>query len=206
MSDLSESFFASSRGNLANYVLPFQMPKPPKKVLKGENAGDTPYVIFASPLMCYLPVQSSNGQETTQPIRSGWHLTCDHTSQSEICQTFHVIFARPFMSYLPVSQVGANTTPANQNWLAFNLCCLANMTWSWQIWHEIYSCWNFFLRYWQILYILYEMFGSCLWFTKICKEVNPTSSPNNQEATQWGQGFQKSICEQGSKWKVAISP
>ena len=58
MSDLSESFFASSRGNLANYVLPFQMPKPPKKVLKGENAGDTPYVIFASPLMCYLPVHS----------------------------------------------------------------------------------------------------------------------------------------------------
>ena len=155
MSYLSDSFYASSRGNLANYVLPFQMPKPPKKVLKGENTGDTPLLIFASPLMCYLPVQSSNGQETTQPIRYGWHLTCNHTSQSEICQTFHVIFARPFMSYLPVSQVGANTTPANQNWLAFNLCCLANMTKGWQIWLRIYTCWNFFLRYWQILYILY---------------------------------------------------
>ena len=114
---------------MAKYVSPFQMSHSPKKVLKGENTGDTPLLIFASPLMCYLPVQSSNGQETTQPIRYGWHLTCDHTSQSEICQTFHVIFAS--------QQVGvgnkSNTTPANQNWLAFNLCCLANMTWSWQI-------------------------------------------------------------------------
>ena len=49
-SDVSKSFFAGSRGNLANYVLPFQVPKPPKKVLKGENKGGTPLVIFASPL------------------------------------------------------------------------------------------------------------------------------------------------------------
>ena len=34
MSYLSESFFASSRGNLATYVLPFQRPKAPEKVFK----------------------------------------------------------------------------------------------------------------------------------------------------------------------------
>ena len=45
-----ESFLAGCRGNLANYVLPFQRPKEPEKVLKGENTGDTPLVIFASPL------------------------------------------------------------------------------------------------------------------------------------------------------------
>ena len=98
---MSESFFASSRGNLANYVLPFQMPKPPKKVLKGENAGDTPYVIFASPLMCYLPVPISNGQGNTpanqnrlafnlcsyQPIRNLPDLSCD------ICQSAKWVWA-----------------------------------------------------------------------------------------------------------------
>ena len=30
------------------------MPKPPKKVLKGEYAGDTPLVIFASPLQVQM--------------------------------------------------------------------------------------------------------------------------------------------------------
>ena len=57
-SDVSEFFFVGSRGNLANYVLPFQVPEPPKKVLKGENKGGTPssnicpptLVIFARPL------------------------------------------------------------------------------------------------------------------------------------------------------------
>ena len=49
-SDLSEFLFVGSRGNLANYVLPFQVPQPPKKVLKGENKGGTTLVIFAHPL------------------------------------------------------------------------------------------------------------------------------------------------------------
>ena len=49
MSDVSKSFFVGSRGNLANYVLPFEVTKPLKKVLKGENKGGTPLVIFASP-------------------------------------------------------------------------------------------------------------------------------------------------------------
>ena len=49
-SDMSKSFFVGCRGNLANYVLPFQVPKPPKKVSKGENKGGTPLIIFASPL------------------------------------------------------------------------------------------------------------------------------------------------------------
>ena len=40
-SDVSEFFFVGSRGNLANYVLLFQVPEPPKKVLKGENKGGT---------------------------------------------------------------------------------------------------------------------------------------------------------------------
>ena len=48
MSDLSEFFVVGSRGNLANYLLPFQVQQPPKKVLKGENKGGTPLVIFAS--------------------------------------------------------------------------------------------------------------------------------------------------------------
>ena len=49
-SDVSEFFFVGSTGNLANDVLPFQVPEPPKKVLKGENKGGTPLVIFARPL------------------------------------------------------------------------------------------------------------------------------------------------------------
>ena len=56
-SDVSEFFCVGSRGNLANYVLPFQVPEPPKKVLKGENKGGTPLVIFARPLSSYLPVR-----------------------------------------------------------------------------------------------------------------------------------------------------
>ena len=46
-SDVSKSFLLALGGT---YVLPFQVPKPPKKVLKGENKGGTPLVIFASPL------------------------------------------------------------------------------------------------------------------------------------------------------------
>ena len=49
-SDVSEFFFVGSRENLANYVLLFQVPEPPKKVLKGENKGGTTLVIFARPL------------------------------------------------------------------------------------------------------------------------------------------------------------
>ena len=49
-SDVSEFFFVGSRGNLANYVLLFQVPEPPKKVLKGENKGGTTLVKFARPL------------------------------------------------------------------------------------------------------------------------------------------------------------
>ena len=52
-SDLSESFFVGSRGNLANYVLPFQIPKPPKKVLKGENKGGTTLMILTQPFGAY---------------------------------------------------------------------------------------------------------------------------------------------------------
>ena len=77
MSDLSESFFVGSRGNLANYVLPFQIPKPPKKVLKGENKGGAPLLILAQPLWSYLPnIQVGVGKyaHTQCPIRTG-HLT-----------------------------------------------------------------------------------------------------------------------------------
>ena len=49
-SDVSELFFVGSRVNLANYMLLFQVPEPPKKVLKGENKGGTTLIIFARPL------------------------------------------------------------------------------------------------------------------------------------------------------------
>ena len=51
-----ESVLAGSRGNLANYVLPFQRPNEPEKVLNGENKGDTHLVIFARPYRSYLQV------------------------------------------------------------------------------------------------------------------------------------------------------
>ena len=58
-SDLSKSFFVGSRGNLANYVLPFQVPKPPKKMLKGEKKGGTPLVIFV-PAKITIPLVTSH--------------------------------------------------------------------------------------------------------------------------------------------------
>ena len=62
---------------MANYVLPFQIPKPPKKVLKGENKGGAPLLILAQPLWSYLPnIQVGVGKydHTQCPIRTG-HLT-----------------------------------------------------------------------------------------------------------------------------------
>ena len=73
-SDLSEP-----GGTLANYVLPFQVPQPPKKVLKGENKGGTTLVKFARPLKSYLPIRILTGVN--------YNLCC--------CCCALVIFARP---------------------------------------------------------------------------------------------------------------
>ena len=51
---LSESFFVSSRGNMAIYLCLFQMPKMPKKMIKVENKGGTQLSIFCKPLWSYL--------------------------------------------------------------------------------------------------------------------------------------------------------
>ena len=57
---LSESFFVSSRGNLAIYLCLFQIPRLPKKGLKVENKGGTQLSLFCKPLWSYLVVQISN--------------------------------------------------------------------------------------------------------------------------------------------------
>ena len=80
-------FLVGSRGNLANYVLPFQIPKPPKKVLNGENKGGAPLLILAQPLWSYLPnIQVGVGKydHTQCPIRTG-HLT---TLSNQNCWVF----------------------------------------------------------------------------------------------------------------------
>ena len=63
-SELSESFFVGSRGNLANSVLPFQIIKAPLKVLKGENKGGTHSGQLSSPLGYYYPVRIYNSCKT----------------------------------------------------------------------------------------------------------------------------------------------
>ena len=100
-SDLSEFFVVGSRGNLANYVLPFQVPQPPKKVLKGENKGGTPLVI--------LPAHFSNICLSEFPVLL---LLCSG----------HICPSKLSFVVVPCHM----TTWSNQTWRAFYLCCWAN--------------------------------------------------------------------------------
>ena len=71
MSDLSESFFVISRGNLANYVLLYQISEITKKVLKGQNKGVTLVRVlgkFASSLSGQIRLHSV--VLLSQPIRT----------------------------------------------------------------------------------------------------------------------------------------
>ena len=159
--NLNESFFVGSRGNLANYVLPFQIPKPPKKVLKGENKGGTPLLILARPLWSYLPnIQVGVGKyaHTQCPIRTG-HLTTlsnqncwanIHTQESAVwgyspnhCNNIN-----------PTSMLEWGNKPklqTNQSWRANYLTSWVNLHKVGWIWSRIYTCWNVFLNYGRIL-------------------------------------------------------